>query len=70
MRIKQLKEKEETRRLKNRAIWLESGDENTKLFQVYAKGRKIFDTIWHLKDQEKNMETSFEGMSTQGKNYF
>jgi hypothetical protein len=69
-RIKLLKEKEETWRLKSRAIWLESGDENTKFFQAYAKGRKNVNTIWHLKDQDKNLETSFEGMSTQGKNYF
>ena len=66
-RIKLLKEKEETWRLKRRAIWLESGDENTKFLQAYAKGRKNVNTIWHLKDQDENMETSFEGMSTQGK---
>jgi hypothetical protein len=69
-RIKLLKEKEETWRLKSRAIWLESGDENTKFFQAYAKGRKNVNTIWHLKDQDGNLETSFEGMSLQGKNYF
>jgi hypothetical protein len=69
-RINLLKEKEETWRLKSRAIWLESGDENTKFFQAYAKGRKNVNTIWHLKDQYGNLETSFEGMSLLGKNYF
>jgi len=64
-RIKLLKEKEETQRLKRRAIWLESGDENTKLFQAYTKGIKIVNTIWHLKYQDVNMETTFEGMPTQ-----
>lgn len=39
-RNKLLKEKEETWRLKSRAIWLESGDENTKFFQSFAKGRR------------------------------
>lgn len=65
-----LKEKEETWRLKSKAIWLESGDENTKFFQAYAKGRKNVNTIWYLKDQDGNLETSFEGLSLLGKNHF
>jgi hypothetical protein len=69
-RIKLLKEKEESWRLKSRAIWLESGDENTKFFQAFAKGRKNINTIWQLKDQAGNLETTFEGMSKLGKNYF
>jgi len=31
---------EEQWRIKSRAIWLSAGDENTKVFQNYAKGRK------------------------------
>jgi hypothetical protein len=56
--------------LKSRAIWLKSGDENTKFFQAYAKGRKCSNTIWHLKDQDGNQENTFEGMSRIGKKYF
>jgi len=65
-----LKEKEEMRRLKSRAIWMKSGDENTKQFQAYAKVRKCSNTIWHLKDQDGTQEHTFEGMSRIGKNYF
>jgi hypothetical protein len=65
-----IKEKEEMWRLKSRAIWMKSGDENTKKFQAYAKGRKCSNTIWHLKDQDGTQEHTFEGMSRIGKKYF
>ena len=44
-RNKLLKEKEEVWRLKSRAICLESGDDNTKFFQTFAKGRKMQNNI-------------------------
>jgi hypothetical protein len=69
-RNKLLKEKEEMWRLKSRAIWLTSGDENTKFFQAFAKGRKCANTIWQLKDQDGNQENTFEGMSRLGKKHF
>jgi hypothetical protein len=31
--------------LKSRATWLDKGDDNTKLFHAYAKGRKMANTI-------------------------
>ena len=40
-----LKEQEEAWRQKGRDIWLKSSDENTKLFQAYARGRKMANTI-------------------------
>ena len=36
--------------LKRRAIWLASGDENTKFFHAYVKGRKVQNTIWEMQD--------------------
>jgi hypothetical protein len=65
-----IKEKEEMWRLKSNAIWMKSGDENTKKIQAYAKGRKFSNTIWHLKDQYGTHEHTFEGMSRIGKKYF
>eukprot|EP00253_Pinus_taeda_P008946 PITA_08946 len=70
MRAKILLEKEEEWRLKSRAIWLKAGDENTKFFHNYAKGRKIANTIWKLKDPEGRDVSSFEALSTMGKNHF
>jgi hypothetical protein len=49
---------------------MESGDENTNFFQAFAKGRRSVNTIWQLRDQEGNMENSFEGMSRLGKKHF
>lgn len=40
-----LLEKEETWRLKSTAIWLACGDDNTKKFHAYAKGRRVVNTI-------------------------
>jgi len=65
-----LKEKEETWRLKSRAIWLESGDENTKFFHAYAKGRKSANTIWKLENSDGRVENSFEGMANIGVSHF
>jgi hypothetical protein len=49
---------------------LASGDENTKFFQAFAKYRRCVNTIWHLRDQEGNVENSFEGMERLGKIHF
>ena len=43
-----LLDKEETWRLKSKDIWLECGDENTKFFHAFTRGRKASNTIWSL----------------------
>jgi len=63
-------EQENTWRLKSRAIWLEKGYENTKFFQAYAKGRKVENIIWSLKDQEGRPCTTFDELANLGKTYF
>ena len=40
-----LKERHEVLRLKRRSIWMECGDDNTKFFQDFAKGRRQQNTI-------------------------
>eukprot|EP00253_Pinus_taeda_P015506 PITA_15506 len=69
-RSKILLDKEEEWRQKSRAIWLKAGDENTKFFHNYAKGRKSVNTIWKLKDQNGREASSFEDLSRMGKAHF
>jgi len=65
-----LEDREPTWRLKSRALWLESGDENTQFFQAYARGRKTSNTIWSLHDQSQREVTCFEGMAQLGRSHF
>ena len=65
-----LLEREEAWRLKSRAIWLESGDENTKFFHAYARGRKAANTIWCLKDEAGLEHFGFEGKARCGVTHF
>lgn len=65
-----LKDREELWRLKSRAIWLSSGDENTKFFHAYVKGRKVQNTIWELQDERGVKASSFEDLSAMGVRHF
>jgi hypothetical protein len=65
-----LLDKEEEWRIKSRAIWLKSGDENTRFFHNFAKGRKSANTIWRLKDEEGREVSSFPELSGLGKDIF
>eukprot|EP00253_Pinus_taeda_P035654 PITA_35654 len=62
--------KEEEWRLKSRAIWLKSRDENTSFFHNYAKGRKSTNTIWSLKDEEGRLVKTFTDLSGLGQRHF
>ena len=64
------KDREELWQLKSRAIWLSSGDENTKFFHAYAKGRKSQNTIWELQDDRGVKDSSFEDLSSMGVRHF
>jgi hypothetical protein len=49
---------------------MESGDENTKLFQSYAKGRNLSNTIWSSIDNAGQIIYSFDGLAQLGKGHF
>jgi len=65
-----LKECEEYQRLRSRAIWLKAGDDNTRFFQNYAKGRKVYNTIWNLPMPEGGYADSFNKLAHLGTSHF
>eukprot|EP00253_Pinus_taeda_P033720 PITA_33720 len=65
-----LRLREESHRLRIRAIWLKDGDENSKFFQNYAKGRKVSNTIWNLPLPEGGLADSFNKLSQLSTNHF
>jgi len=40
-------------------LWLSCGDENTKFFQAFAKGRKMANIVWSLRDRAGEEVSSF-----------
>jgi hypothetical protein len=65
-----LDEKEALWRLKSHAIWLAYGDENTKFFHSFSKGRKMTNTIWGLTQGDGQLVNTFEGLSSLGTSHF
>eukprot|EP00253_Pinus_taeda_P008490 PITA_08490 len=65
-----LRLREESKRLRSRATWLKAGDENTKFFQNYAKGRKVSNTIWNIPMPEGGLANTFNKLSQLGTNHF
>jgi len=65
-----LADKEALWRLKSHAIWLSCGDENTKFFHSFAKGRKMKNTIWGLTQGDGQLVNYFEGLSTLATSHF
>jgi hypothetical protein len=65
-----LEEREAQWRLKSRALWLNCGDENTKFFQSFAKGRKMANTIWSLRNQRGEEITKYNELDDLGINHF
>lgn len=65
-----LKEREESWRLKSRAIWLQAGDDNRRFFHNYAKGRKVSNTIWNLPLPDGGVANTFNKLSHLGTSHF
>eukprot|EP00253_Pinus_taeda_P028072 PITA_28072 len=53
-----------------RVIWLKSGDDNTRFFQNYAKGRKVTNTIWKIPLPEGGVADTFNKLSHLGSTHF
>ena len=49
---------------------MECGDDNTKFFHAYARGRKATNTIWRLQDEEGSTHVTFEDKARCGVNHF
>eukprot|EP00253_Pinus_taeda_P004659 PITA_04659 len=64
-----LKQKEESLRLRSRAIW-KAGDENSKFFHNFAKGRKVSNTIWSLPQPDGGLADNFNKLSQLGTAHF
>lgn len=65
-----LKGREESIRLHSRATWLKAGDENTRFFHNFSKGRKVANTIWNLPLPEGGLADSFNKLSDLGSTHF
>jgi hypothetical protein len=61
---------EETWRLKIHVIWLEEGDNNTKLFHKFVEHRKVLNTIWELEGPDGKKLKSFRDIVEGGEDHF
>lgn len=65
-----LKDREESIRLRSRAIWLKEGDDNTWFFHNYAKGKKVPNTIWNILTPDGGVADTFNKLSHLGSTHF
>eukprot|EP00253_Pinus_taeda_P004777 PITA_04777 len=64
------KEREESWRLRSRAIWLTEGDNNTKFFHKFANGRKAINTIWELHNAQGQLATTQQDLARLANEHF
>jgi hypothetical protein len=67
---KMILDREHKWRIKSRAIWLQVGDENTKLFHQFSKNRKTINKIWALNRSNGTQATSFVELVKEGVSHF
>jgi hypothetical protein len=65
-----LKDIEEQWRQRSRAIWIQSGDLNTKFFHSFASYRRNHKFIWELQDEEGTVHRGQENLKLAAANYF
>ena len=49
---------------------MECGDDNTKFFHAYARGRKDANIVWSLKEEHGTVYDTFEGMANTAVEHF
>jgi hypothetical protein len=69
-RNKYLKEKEELWRQRSRAIWIKSGDQNTKFFHNFANFRRNRKFVWEIRDDLGILHSGQEDLKTEATKYF
>jgi hypothetical protein len=69
-RSKILIENEEQWRQRSRAIWLQSGDLNTRFFHSYASFRRNRKYLWELKDEEGQTHSGQENLKKVAYHHF
>jgi hypothetical protein len=69
-RTKYLKAKEELWRQQNRAIWVQSGDQNMKLFHQFASHRRNRKHIWEIRDDIGTVHIGQEAIKKEAVKYF
>jgi hypothetical protein len=69
-RNKFLKSQEDLWRLKSRAIWVQSGDKNTKFFHQFANHQRINKHLWEIKDDLGHLHKGQKSIVVEAENYF
>jgi hypothetical protein len=69
-RNKYLKEKEELWRQRSRAIWIKSGDQNTKFFHNFANFRRNHKFVWEIRDELGILHSGQEDLKAEATKYF
>jgi hypothetical protein len=69
-RKKLLLEEEERWRQKSKAIWIKSGDKNTKFFHCFASFRRNKKYIWEVKDDNREIHMGQQAIKDEATKYF
>lgn len=65
-----LQEEEEQWRLRSRALWMTSGDKNSKYFHKIASQNRIKKHIWEIKRQNGELISGQENIKEEAVNFF
>jgi hypothetical protein len=63
-------EEEEHWRQRSRALWLKSGDQNSKYFHQFANFRRNHKHIWEVRDDEGKVHFGQEALKTEATRFY